>query len=64
MVRDMRRSFFKAAQPVREPLTDDTIKGFSEDIWGCELDYQHTWEIEFARAIERAHGIGETGGST
>jgi hypothetical protein len=46
------------AQPVREPLTDDTIKGLSEDIWGCEIDYQHTWEIEFARAIERAHGIG------
>lgn len=40
------------------PLTDDQIKEFSESIWGSEIDYQHTWEIEFARAIEAAHGIG------
>ena len=40
------------------PMTDDQIKELSEAIWGSELDYQHTWEIEFARAIEAHHKIG------
>lgn len=48
----------QSAQPVAQPLDAGYIKGLSEDIWGSELDYQHENEIKFARAIERAHGIG------
>ena len=53
----------KIAQPEqteqgkRQPLTDEQIIDFSEAIWGSELDYKHTNEIEFAREIEAAHGI-------
>jgi len=54
-----------AAPAVREPLTQDQIVGLAENY---EERY-HRWvficvdELEqFARAIEKAHGIGTTGG--
>lgn len=45
-----------AAQPVREPLSDEQIRnlsGLPECMYG---DYLQSFP--FARAIERAHGIG------
>jgi hypothetical protein len=97
MVRDMRRSFFKAAQPVRadrqafeswavtflgfnptwresgecelawqawqaaqpvlEPLTDTAIFNITDD-HSALGDVTYADCIKFARAIERAHGIG------
>lgn len=39
-------------QPKRQPLTDEQIIGA---VYGDTVGYSH---IEFARAIERAHGIG------
>ena len=47
--------------PQRQPLTDEQIKAIW---WQCEStirdhDPRHVWWSQFARAIERAHGIGE-----
>ena len=52
------RALYTAPQSAAEPLTEGYIKELSEEIWGSEIDYQHLNEIEFARAIETAHGIG------
>ena len=50
-------------QPVvREPLTDAQIAEMMRDTWGCaSIAPRHA--LEFARAVERAHGITQEGGS-
>ena len=50
-------------QPVaREPLTDAQIAEMMRDTWGCaSIAPRHA--LEFARAVERAHGITQKGGS-
>ena len=50
-------------QPVvREPLSDAQIAEMMRDTWGCaSIAPQHA--PEFARAVERAHGIAQKGGS-
>lgn len=46
----------QAAQPVREPLTDKSIMNIYED---CDEGGDAlAFTLGFARAIERAHGIG------
>ena len=52
-----------APQPVvREPLSDAQIAEMMRDTWGCaSIAPRHA--LEFARAIERAHGITQKGGS-
>ena len=52
-----------APQPVvREPLTDAQIAEMMRDTWGCaSIAPRHA--LEFARAVERAHGIAQKGGS-
>ena len=42
--------------PQRKPLTDEEIKLQWSEFWETEC---HPWAIEFARAIEAAHGIKE-----
>ena len=47
---------------VREPLTDAQIAEMMRDTWGCaSIAPRHA--LEFARAVERAHGITQKGGS-
>ena len=50
------------SQPVvREPLTDAQIAEMMRDTWGCaSIAPRHA--LEFARAVERAHGITQRGG--
>lgn len=50
-------------QPVvREPLTDAQIAEMMRDTCGCaSIAPRHA--LEFARAVERAHGIKPKGGS-
>ncbi len=52
-----------APQPVaREPLSDAQIAEMMRDTWGCaSIAPRHA--LEFARAVERAHGIAQEGGS-
>lgn len=45
------------APPKREPLTDAEIGSVAADIWGSILIAPQSYQ-QFARAIERAHGIG------
>ena len=46
---------------VREPLTDAQIAEMMRDTWGCaSIAPRHA--LEFARAVERAHGIAQKGG--
>ena len=54
---------YTAPQPVaREPLSDAQIAEMMRDTWGCaSIAPRHA--LEFARAIERAHGITQKGGS-
>ena len=40
--------------PQRKPLTDEEIRLQWSEFWETEC---HPWAIEFARAIEAAHGI-------
>ena len=42
--------------PQRKPLTDEEIRLQWSEFWETEC---HPWAIEFARAIEAAHGIKE-----
>ena len=53
-------------QPVvREPLTDAQIAEMMRDTWGCaSIAPRHA--LEFARVVERAHGIkgGQHGADT
>ena len=58
------QSAMAAPQPVvaREPLTDAQIAAMMRDTWGCaSIAPRHA--PEFARAVERAHGIPQKGGS-
>ena len=50
-------------QPVaRGPLSDAQIAEMMRDTWGCaSIAPRHA--LEFARAVERAHGITQKGGS-
>ena len=52
----------RTPQPaVREPLTDAQIAEMMRDTWGCaSIAPRHA--LEFARAVERAHGITQKGG--
>ena len=44
------------------PLTDEQIAEMMRDTWGCaSIAPRHA--LEFARAVERAHGIAQKGGS-
>ena len=54
---------YTAPQPVaREPLSDAQIVEMMRDTWGCaSIAPRHA--LEFARAVERAHGIAQKGGS-
>ena len=49
-------------QPVvREPLTDEQLAEMMRDTWGCaSIAPRHA--LEFARTVERAHGITQKGG--
>lgn len=53
-----------APAPVAQPLTDEQIDALSDDVFDLiqdvpdELVGSRTWDRMFARAIERAHGIG------
>lgn len=48
-------------QPVaREPLTDAQIAEMMRDTWGC-ASIAPRYALEFARAVERAHGIAQKG---
>ena len=50
-----------APQQLVEPLTDAQIAEMMRDTWGCaSIAPRHA--LEFARAIERAHGIAQKGG--
>ena len=55
-------AFIRGQQPVaREPLSDAQIAEMMRDTWGrASIAPRHA--LEFARAIERAHGIGIKGG--
>lgn len=45
----------------REPLSDAQIEEMMRDTWGCaSIAPRHA--LEFARAVERAHGITQKGG--
>ena len=48
---------YTTPQPVaREPLTDEQIAEMMRDTWGCaSIAPRHA--LEFARVVERAHGI-------
>ena len=47
---------------VREPLTDAQLAEMMRDTWGCaSIAPRHA--LEFARTVERAHGIAQKGGS-
>ena len=49
-------------QEAQEPLTDAQIAEMMRDTWGCaSIAPRHA--LEFARAVERAHGITQKGGS-
>ena len=49
----------QATEGAQEPLTDAQIAEMMRDTWGCaSIAPRHA--LEFARAVERAHGIGET----
>ena len=44
------------------PLTDEQLAEMMRDTWGCaSIAPRHA--LEFARAVERAHGITQKGGS-
>ena len=46
---------------VREPLTDAQLAEMMRDTWGCaSIAPRHA--LEFARTVERAHGIAQKGG--
>lgn len=53
---------YTAPQPVaQEPLTDEQLAEMMRDTWGCaSIAPRHA--PEFARAVERAHGIAQKGG--
>ena len=43
------------------PLTDEQLAAMMRETWGCaSIAPRHA--LEFARAVERAHGIGIKGG--
>jgi hypothetical protein len=48
---------FYTSPPQRKPLTDDEITKLTADTWGSASIAPQSVP-EFARAIERAHGIG------
>ncbi len=52
----------RTPQPVvREPLSGSQIAEMMRDTWGCaSIAPRHA--LEFARAVERAHGITQKGG--
>ena len=60
------KQFYTAPQPTQSqsgvvPLTDEQLAEIMRETWGCaSIAPRHA--IGFARAIERAHGIGIKGG--
>ena len=59
----MKKAVAKCGSPqpvVREPLTDEQLAEMMRDTWGCaSIAPRHA--LEFARAVERAHGIPQKG---
>ncbi len=48
-------------QPVVRELSDAQIAEMMRDTWGCaSIAPRHA--LQFARAVERAHGIAQKGG--
>ena len=59
---DLRSMLEATPQPAPAPLNDAQIAEMMRDIWGCaSIAPRHA--LEFARAVERAHGITQKGGS-
>ena len=57
-----RRDVDAAPNPAPAPLSDAQIAEMMRDTWGCaSIAPRHA--LEFARAVERAHGIAQKGGS-
>lgn len=53
---------YTAPQPAPAPLSDAQIAEMMRDTWGCaSIAPRHA--LEFARTVERAHGIAQKGGS-
>ncbi len=55
------RPVYTHPQPRRKPLTDEQINTIVTEQWGSRV--VHAAHRAFARAIERAHGIGQEGGA-
>lgn len=51
------RPLYLSQQPPRQPLTDEQIADI-EDMFSNEFGLEAKHAVDFARAIERAHGIG------
>ena len=59
---DLRSMLEATPQPAPAPLTDAQIAEMMRETWGCaSIAPRHA--LEFARAVERAHGITQKGGS-
>ena len=52
----LRQAIEQAEQPVRKPMTEPELNAI-EPTWPATWNYDDV--LAFARAIERAHGIGE-----
>ena len=52
------QALYTHPQPPRQPLTDEQIEDIDGEILKQGHSESHTGMLEFARAIERAHGIG------
>ena len=62
LVREVLAKWGKPRSTEREPLTDEQLAEMMRDTWGCaSIAPRHA--LEFARAVERAHGITQKGGS-
>lgn len=58
-MRDYARAALASAQPVREPLTDDQVRKAYREVFDTPFAPRIYGIAEaFARAVERAHGIG------
>lgn len=58
---ELQQALSAVQQPVvREPLTDEQLAAMMRETWGCaSIAPRHA--LEFARAVERAHGITKGG---
>jgi hypothetical protein len=58
LIKDIEEVLEQPEQPKPEPLSDDEIETLLEPITGWYIDISQ-YDIDIARAIEKAHGIGE-----